>query len=202
MVEGIEAARGEASANMVGGKGKMNAEVKVALSDNQPGPVEGRNFVGIGKIFVDTPAEDWNIPHLHFIVSKSGEETYEAISLEFGLVFVGKSVTDSAHGLAMLACTYVLSVINSGNGYKELRETVRNKFMADFWCEYRGIEFDLAETGGDLSHDLDKRINKAIVESFREELKKALTHNAKRSANEIISMFAIHPPFVEYKKIN
>jgi hypothetical protein len=164
--------------------------------------IEGRKFVGIGKILIDTPAEDWNIPNLHFIVSKNGEKIYEAINLEFGLVFVGESGTDSARGLATLICAYILAVIKNGNGYKELRETVRKTFMADYWSEYRGIEFDLAETGADLSHDLDKRINKAIQESFSDELKKALERGAKQAANEILSLLVIRPPVVEYKAIH
>jgi hypothetical protein len=43
--------------------------------------------------------------------------------------------------------------------------------MSDYWAEYRGIEFDLAETGDDLSHYLEKRINKAIRESLLWEIK-------------------------------
>jgi hypothetical protein len=109
--------------------------------------IEGRNFIGIGKILIDTPAEDWNIPALHFIVSKSGDRIYEAVNLEFGLVSIGESGPDSARSLATLTCSYILSVINEGNGYKEMRETARKNFMADYWAEYRGIEFDLAETG-------------------------------------------------------
>jgi hypothetical protein len=87
-------------------------------------------------------------------VSKSGDKIYEAVNLEFGLVAIGESGSVSAGHLANLVCTYILSVIKNGNGYKELREIVRNQFMADYWCEYRGIEFDLAETGDDLSHYL------------------------------------------------
>jgi hypothetical protein len=162
--------------------------------------VEGRNFIGIGKILIDTLAEDWNIPNLHFIVSKSGEEIYEAINLEFGLVFIGKSASDSASGLATLICTHILAVIN-GNGYIELRETARNNFMGEYWCAYRGIEFDLAETGEDLSHDIDKRINKAIQDSFTDELMKAIEQDAKQKAKELLNLFAIRPPVVEYKEV-
>ncbi|MDR1363565.1 MAG: hypothetical protein LBJ35_05900 [Spirochaetaceae bacterium] len=163
--------------------------------------IEDRIFVGIGKILIDTPAEDWNIPNLHFIVSKSGDKTYEAVNLEFGLVAVGESGVDAAGDLASLACAYILSVIHEGNGYKELRDIVRKNFMADYWAEYRGIEFDLAETGDDLSHDIDKRINKAIQESFSDELRKALERGAKQAASEIIAMFSVRPPIVEYKEI-
>jgi hypothetical protein len=104
--------------------------------------IEGRNFIGIGKILIDTSAEDWNIPALHFIVSRSGDKIYEAVNLEFGLVSIGESGPDSACGLATLTCSYILSVINEGNGYKELREIARKNFMADFRAEYRGLETD------------------------------------------------------------
>jgi len=120
-----------------------------------------RNFIGIGKIIIDTPTEVWNVPHLHFIVSKCDNETFEAVNLEFGLVSIDKTGWDAAQGLASLACTYLISVINEGNGFKELQETVRQNPFHDLWGEFRKIEFELAETGDDLSHHFDKRINRA-----------------------------------------
>jgi hypothetical protein len=164
--------------------------------------VENRNFIGIGKMLVYTPAEDWNIPNLHFIVSESSDKIYEAVNLEFGLVAIGESGIDSVRNLVNLTCTYILSVIKDGNGYKELREIARKNFMPEYWAEYRGIEFDLAETGDDLSHDFDKRINRAVYESFTDELKKALRRGAQQAAEEIISLLSMCPPIVEYKEIN
>jgi hypothetical protein len=165
--------------------------------------VEGRTFTGIGKILIDTPGEDWNIPNLHFLVSRSGENIYEAVNLEFGLVSTGKSGSDSARRLVEHTCGYLMSVINEGNGYRELREIVRKDFMSDYWAEYRGIEFDFAEKGDDLSHDLDKRINKAIQESFNEELKKAIEQGAERVAAEILSrLTTVRATVVEYKEIS
>jgi hypothetical protein len=165
--------------------------------------VEGRTFIGIGKILIDTPGEDWNIPNLHFLVSKSDENTYEAVNLEFGLVSTGSSGSDSARRLVEHTCGYLVSVIKDGNGYRELREIVRKDFMSDYWAEYRGIEFDCAERGEDLSHYLDKRINRAIQESFNEELKKALEQGAARVANEILSMLTmVRATVVEYKEIH
>jgi hypothetical protein len=163
--------------------------------------IEDRNFVGIGKILIDSPATVWNIPNLHFIVGRSGDKIYEAVSLEFGLVSIGKSAVDSVRDLTNQICTYILSVINDGGGYKELCGIVRKSFMADYWAEYRGIEFDLAETGRDLSHDLDWLINKAIQESFSNELMKVIERDAKQAAAEIISLLSVRPPVVEYKEI-
>jgi hypothetical protein len=174
----------------------------LAVKKERQMPAEDRNFIGIGKIFIDTPAEDWNIPNLHFIVSESADKIYEAVNLEFGLVAIGESDIDSVSGLVTLASSYILSVIKDGNGYKELREIARKSFMSDYWAEYRGIEFDLAETGDDLSHYIDKNINKAIRESFNDEIKKALEQGAKRVADEIISLLSMRPPVVEYKAIH
>jgi hypothetical protein len=94
-----------------------------------------------------------------------------------------------------------VSVIKDGNGYKELREIARNSFMSEFWCIYRGIEFDLAETSDDLSHYFDKRINKAIQDSFNDKLKEAIRHGAGNAADEILSMLAVRPPIVEYREV-
>ncbi|MDR0637925.1 MAG: hypothetical protein LBG27_03315 [Spirochaetaceae bacterium] len=163
--------------------------------------MEDRKFIGIGKILIDTPSEEWNIPNLHFIVCESGEKTYEAVNLEFGLVSIGESGMDAAKDLTTLTWTYVLSVIKDGNGYKELREMVRKNFMFDYWAEYRGIEFDLAETSSDLSHDYNKRINIAIRESFTDELKEALKRSANQTAEKIVFLLSVRPPVVEYKEI-
>jgi hypothetical protein len=163
--------------------------------------VENRKFIGIGKIFIETPSVEWNIPHLHFLISETIPKTYEAINLEFGLVSTGESGMEAAGNLATLVHSHIISVIYDGNGYEELRETVRKAFMADYWTEYRGIEFDLAETGDDLSNNIAKHINKAIQESFNDELKKALKQEAGKAANEIISLLSLRAPVVEYKEI-
>jgi hypothetical protein len=159
-----------------------------------------RNFIGIGKIIIDTPAEKWNVPHLHFIVSKCDNETYEAVNLEFGLVSIDKTGWDAAQGLASLACTYLISVINDGNGFKELQETVKKNPFHDLWGEFRKIEFELAETGDDLSHHYDKRINRAIQDAYVDKLKEALEQKANFVASEIHALLSMRPPLVEYKE--
>jgi hypothetical protein len=52
-----------------------------------------------------------------------------------------------------------------------------------------------------LSHDLGKRINKALQEAFNGELMKALEHGANKAAKEIVALFSVRPPVVEYKEI-
>ena len=157
-----------------------------------------RNFIGIGKILFDTPAEEWNIPNLHFIVSKCDDTTYEATNLEFGLVSIDKTGLDAAKSLAALLFSYLLSVIKDGNGFKELQELTRKNFFHDLWGEYRGIEFELAETGDDLSHHIDKHINKALQDIVNDKIKDTLERKAEGLAEELISLFSMRPPLVEY----
>ena len=162
---------------------------------------EKRNFIGIGKILFDTPAEDWNIPNLHFIVSRCGEAVFEAVNLEFGLVAIGDSGLNAAQGLASLASTYLISVIKEGKGFKELRELVKKNVLFDLWGEFRAIEFQLAETGDDLSHHLYKHINKTLYNSFSDKVKEALERKAGDMAEEILSLLSMRPPLVEYQEI-
>ena len=159
-----------------------------------------RNYVGIGKIFIDTPTEIWNIPHLHFIVSKCNDDTFEATNLEFGLVSIDKTGWDAAESLASLAITYLRAVIKEGNGFKELQELARKNTLNDLWGEYWGIEFELAETGNDLSHHFEKRINRAFKEVITDKLKETIERKADHLLDEIMELFSIRPPLIEYKE--
>jgi len=149
---------------------------------------EKRDFIGIGKIFYSTPEEAWNIPNLHFIVSKCDETTYEAINLEFGLVSIGESGRAAAEGLAKLSSSYFFSVVNEGNGFGELQELVRKNPFYDLWGEYRGIEFELAETSRDLSHYFDGQVRKTIHDLLDDRIKKAIDRKAEEIADDIISL--------------
>ena len=158
-----------------------------------------RKFIGIGKIFIDTPTEIWNIPHLHFIVSKC-DESFEAINLEFGLVAIDKTGWDAAQSLASLAVTYLFSVIKEGNGLKELQEIVRKNALYDLWGEFWGIEFELAEAGDDLSHHFEKRINRAFKEVIIDKLKETIERKADDLLGEIMELLSMRPPLIEYKE--
>jgi hypothetical protein len=162
--------------------------------------MKDKNFTGIGKIILQTPSEMWNIPNLHFIVNKADENLYEAISLEFGLVSIGETGEEAGEHLANLVWNYVLAVIKEGNGYKELRETVRKHFMDDYLAEYRGIEFDLAETGKDLSHSYKRRIKIPLQQPDVGELKKAPERNANETAEEHAFMEYEDTPKPDVKK--
>jgi hypothetical protein len=108
-----------------------------------------RTYIGIGKILFDTPGADWNIPNLHFLVSRCDGNLYEAVNLEFGLVSIGESSPEAAEGLVKLILTYLAAVLKKDTGFKELQESVRTNFLPELWGEYRGIEFERARTGGD-----------------------------------------------------
>jgi hypothetical protein len=163
--------------------------------------MEDKNFTGIGKLIIDTPAPlEWNIPNLHFIVNKADGNIYEAINLEFGLVSIGKSGKEAGTRLASLVWTHVLAVTKAGNGYKELRETVREHFMDDYWVEYRGIEFDLAERGKDLSHNYNDRFEVSLWQPDIGELKNAPERNANETAKEHIFMKYENAPKPDVKQ--
>jgi hypothetical protein len=147
---------------------------------------EKRNPVGIGSIVIGTHADNLGIPRLHFIVYKSGEAVYEAVNLEFALVSTGASGTEAIVKLAVLTAIYTASVLKEKNGRKELRKTAVENAAQGYWSEYRGVKFDLAQIGGGLNQDLNKRINKAVQEAFITKIKEALKDGAK---DEVISLF-------------
>jgi hypothetical protein len=144
---------------------------------------EERDFVGIGKMMIDTKTVTWNIPHLHFLVSRNSGY-FEAICLEFGLVSTGDTQEDSAKRLIEHTIYYIGAVINNGNGFEEFKDLALNKFMIDYWGTYQHIEFCLAETKQDLSHEfenlIENRIIKALQELFDQKVKEliAVAENA------------------------
>jgi hypothetical protein len=59
----------------------------------------------------------------------------------------------------------------------------------------------LAEAGEDLSHSLDKRLNKAIQGKFNDDIKAAIRRGAGNATEEIIAMLSMRPPLMEYKEL-
>jgi len=151
-----------------------------------------KNIVGIGKIMIDTKSVSWNIPHLHFLVSRDNGY-YEAICLEFGLVSSGNTQEESAERLIEHTISHIWTVMNNGNGFIEFKEIALNGFMNEFWGAYRHIEFCLAETKQDLSHEIERRITKALHELFDKKIKELITSIEKIAADEAIK---------EYEKIS
>jgi hypothetical protein len=160
-------------------------------------PNEKRNLVGIGSIVIGTHTDNLGIPRLHFIVYKSGETVYEAVNLEFALVSIGSSGTEAVVKLVVLTAVYAASVLKEENGRKELRRTAVGNAAQGYWSEYRGVKFDLAEIGGCLNQDLNKRINKAVQEAFTAKIKEALKGNAK---DEVVALFTSASVKVSYKE--
>jgi len=146
---------------------------------------EKRNIVGIGKMMIDTNSVSWNIPHLHFLVSRNPSH-FEAICLEFGLISTGNTQEESAERLIEHTIYHIGAVINNGNGFEEFKEVALNGFMNGYWGAYRNIEFCLAETKQDLSHEIESRITRALQELFDKKVKEIITSLARTAADEAI----------------
>jgi hypothetical protein len=144
-----------------------------------------KNFVGIGKVMIDTPSLSWNIPHLHFLINKA-QDVFEATCLEFGLVSCGSSQEESAERLVDLSLFHINAVIYDGGGFDELKKLSLNGFMNEFWGAYRYIEMSLAEKKQDLSHDIEGRITRAIQEMFDKKVKEIIRAMAKEAAEEAV----------------
>ena len=128
---------------------------------------EKKDIVGIGKMIIHTRTVSWNVPHLHFLVSR-GTGYFEAVCLEFGLVSTGDTPEESAKRLIEHTIYHIGAVINNGNGFEEFKETALNGFMNSYWGAYRHIEFCLAEIKQDLSHEFESRIESLITRELQE----------------------------------
>ena len=149
---------------------------------------ENKDIIGVGKMIIDTNSVSWNIPHLHFLVIRVSEH-YEAICLEFGLVSSGNTQEKSAEHLIEHTINHIWTVISKGNGFEEFKEIALNGFMNDFWGAYRHIEFCLAETKRDLSHEIESKIVRALHELFDNKVKDIITSMAKTAASEAIKEY-------------
>jgi hypothetical protein len=150
--------------------------------------VADKKFVGIGKFLFDTINIEWNIPHLHFLINET-DDSFEATNLEFGLVASGDSAEKAMQRLASLVHFHIMSVMTEGNGYQEFIDAVNSRSMDDYWRAYRVIDFSLGEKGKDLSHEIEKRITKAIQEMFDKQVKDAIIQRAEKKADEIIKAY-------------
>jgi hypothetical protein len=160
-------------------------------------PAASKNFVGIGKLFIDTLTEEWNMPYLHFLVDKAMDGHYEAVCLEFGLVSSGDLPEEVIKHLVAQVQFYIDAVMTKGNGYAEFIEAVESPAMNDFWTAYRKIEFTLAQSKQDLSHALDVHINKAIKQMILQKTEELITQIAKKQAQGIVDK-----ALEEYKRLS
>jgi hypothetical protein len=146
---------------------------------------EKKDIAGIGKMMIDTNSVSWNIPHLHFLVLRDSGH-FEAVCLEFGLVSSGGTQEESAEHLIEHTIYHIGTVISRNNGFEEFKELALNGFMNGYWGAYRHIEFCLAETKQDLSHEIESRITRALQELFDKKVKEIITSMAKTAADEAI----------------
>jgi hypothetical protein len=146
---------------------------------------ENKDFVGIGKVMIDTNSVPWNIPHLHFLVD-SMVNHFEATCLEFGLISCGSAPEESAERLVEQILFHIHTVMYKGGGYGEFKDMAQNNFMNDYWNAYRYIEFCLAQEKRDLSHDIEGRITRAIQDMFDKKVKDLIATKAQEAADEAI----------------
>lgn len=151
------------------------------------------DFVGIGKMMIDTGAEAYNIPHLHFLVYRNYEHL-EAICLELGLIASGPTQEEAAKRLVEHTNDHIKAVMNMGGGFREFKDVALNEFLGDYWAVYHHAEFGLAETKQDLSHNVESIMTKAVFEMLEKNFIFYIKSKARGLANEIISAFS------EYKK--
>jgi len=152
-------------------------------------PTDGMNFIGIGKLMFDTSGVEWNIPHLHFIVSKADDGIFEATNMEFILDASGQTAEESIQNLTSLIVHHITLVMSKENGYDLLTEPATSCVMEKYWLEYRKIEFSAARRGKDLGHNIEQRILAAIQSSFTNQLLKDITSKASEMSAEIIEDF-------------
>jgi len=166
-------------------------------------PIDQKNFVGIGKVVFDFNKE-WNIPNLHFMVDHTSSGNYEATLLEFGLVSWSETEQESIKNLIMQTHNYILTLMEKNN-FDEFIRNVNDHVMDDYWRHYRKIEFTLARSGSDLSHNFDNQIVQAIKEMLSEEAKNIIREIAKDSAENLVSIFdkifTLTPSTFTYKEI-
>jgi hypothetical protein len=149
---------------------------------------EKKDIVGIGKMMIDTKSVAWNIPHLHFLVTRNPEH-FEAVCLEFGLVSVGGTQEESAERLIEHTIYHIGSVINNGNGFEEFKDAATSEFMNGYWGAYRHIEFCLAEVKQDLSHEIESHITKVLQELFDNKIKNIIASMAKIAVDDALKEY-------------
>jgi hypothetical protein len=159
------------------------------MNDDNVVSVADKKFVAVGKFLFDAVNTEWNIPHLHFLVDEMGSGNFEATNLEFGLVASGDNAETAMQRLAGLVHFHITSVMTEGKGYQEFIDTANSRAMDDYWRAYRVIDFSLGKRGKDLSHEIEKRITRAIQEMFNKQVKDAIIQKAGKKADEIIEAY-------------
>jgi hypothetical protein len=121
---------------------------------------ENKDFVGIGKMMIDTGSREWNVPLLHFVVCDN-DGLLEAFCLELGLVAGAEVQEEAVKRLVGLTLSHINAVMTKGGGFEELKEVAQNGFMNEYWNAYRSITFGLAEKG--IGLDLEENLKKETL---------------------------------------
>lgn len=153
---------------------------------------DGMKFIGAGKIMYNNFSDDFNIPHLHFLVIEYEKDVYQAVNLELQLFAAGETFENAIAELAALTTTHILSVLDDGRGYDELEETAVESAMDAYWREYRRIEFAAARHKRDIGHNVEQRINNIIKNTILEKLKlyiKDIIQKEADAVEEILDFF-------------
>jgi len=159
-------------------------------------PVDGKNFVGIGKIAFFSNAE-WNIPHLHFMVDKTASGNFEATLLEFGLVSWSEALDGSIKSLVKQAYSYILSAMEK-TGFDHFINEVDNHAMDGYWRQYRKIDFSLARNGSNLSHDMDAQFVRALKLMISEETANLITKMATENLDALKAEYENIPALSDF----
>jgi hypothetical protein len=77
--------------------------------------------------------------------------------------------------------------MEKGRGYCEFMEKANSSVMDAYWREYRNIEFTLAQSKKDLSHEITSNINAAIESVLAEEIMRQIKDVAANAAKTIIN---------------
>ncbi|TYT78032.1 hypothetical protein [Treponema phagedenis] len=118
------------------------------MNDGKFLKTEGLTFIGAGKIMYNKLPYDFNIPHLHFLVIKHDQSTYEAVNIEFQLFAMSDTAEKSIAELISLTTSYILTVVTKGRGFTEFMEIAMERSMDNYWAAYRRIEFEAAQKKG------------------------------------------------------
>lgn len=148
--------------------------------------VDGKFFIGAGKIMYDWYSDEYNIPHLHFLVLKLETGLYEAVNLELSLFALGNDEENAVAELVELIMAHIDAVVKYGRGFAELHETAISHLMDNYWAEYRNIEFSAASQKQDIGHDVEQRFSNTIRNIITEKYEAKLIKLAEEKAEEFL----------------
>lgn len=140
----------------------------VDLVEDEVVPIEGLQFIGLGKIIYSDFGADFGIPPLHFLTIVYGEGHFQAVNLEFQLFSGGETCERAIANLVKLITSCIISACERREGFELLRNLALLNDMNAYWKKYREIEFNLAKTKNHLGQRIENTIKTMIDEAFIE----------------------------------